>query len=59
MPELEKVKEIKFTEREFNYLKDLLYNLSKVENKVPKSWKTEKSITLKQLNNRFSRMSFN
>lgn len=51
-------KEISFTKDEFNYLKELLYNLSQVENKIPKSMKSVKSIILKELNNRFQRICF-
>lgn len=51
-------KEISFTKDEFNYLKELLYNLSKVENKIPKGMKSAKSIILKELNNRFQRICF-
>lgn len=54
-----KYKEIKFTEEEFSYIKNLLHGMASVENKIPKSMKSPKSIILKELNNRFSRMLFN
>lgn len=51
-------KSILFTEEEFNYIKEVIHNLSTVENKIPKAMKSTKSIILKQLNDRFSRMVF-
>lgn len=50
---------ILLTKEEFYYIKELLHNLSNVENKIPKSMKSRKSIILKELNNRFISMSFN
>lgn len=53
-----KYKEVKFTEEEFIYIKNVIYNLANVENKIPKGIKSKNSIILKQLNSRFSRMVF-
>ena len=52
-------KQISFTKEEFDYIKNLLHGLSNVENKIPKGMKSRKSEILKELNSRFSRMSFN
>ena len=54
----ENKKVISFTKEEFEYLQEVLKGLASVENKIPKSMKSRKSIILKELNNRFSRMEF-
>lgn len=43
------------TKEEFEYIRTVLFNLSRVENKIPKKMKSRNSIILKELNNRFSK----
>lgn len=49
-------KTIAFTEDEFLYIRNVLYNLNKVP--IPKHMRTKNTIILHQLYDRFSRMDF-
>ena len=44
---------ITFTEEEYNYLNDIINGLIEMENKIPKKFRTNKSIILHQIKEKY------
>jgi len=44
---------ISFTDEEYNYLRDVINGLVEMEKKIPKKFRTEKSIILNQIKEKY------